>query len=55
MLKFFYGLRVPKGTVYMLKPNGKKVDKLAACKKIGERLHHPVRRGPRGDRRDGRP
>ena len=33
VLKFFYGLRVPTGTVYMLKPNGKTVDKLAACKK----------------------
>ena len=33
VIKFFYGLRVPTGTVYMLKPNGKKVVKLAACKK----------------------
>ncbi len=33
VLKFFYGVKVPTGTVYMLKPNGKTVDKLAACKK----------------------
>ncbi len=33
VLKFFYGLKVPVGTVYMLKPNGKTVVKLAACKK----------------------
>ena len=33
VLKFFYGLHVPAGTVYMLKPNGKTVVKLATCKK----------------------
>ena len=35
VLKFFYGLHVPTGSVYMLKPNGKKVVKLLACKKTG--------------------
>ena len=33
VLKFFYGLKVPAGTVYMLKSNGKTVVKLAACHK----------------------
>ena len=33
MVQFFYGSTIPKGTVYFLKPNGKTVDKLAACKK----------------------
>ena len=33
VLKFFYGLSVPKGTVYFLKPNGKTVDKLPACRR----------------------
>ena len=42
VLKFFYGLTVPKGTVYMLKPNGKTVDKLSACKKVGARTTPPV-------------
>jgi hypothetical protein len=31
VLKFYYGLRVPSGSVYMLKPNGQTVVKLAAC------------------------
>jgi hypothetical protein len=35
VLKFFYGLHVPAGTVYMLEPNGSKVVKLSACKKTG--------------------
>jgi hypothetical protein len=33
VVKFFYGLRVPVGSVYFLKPNGKTVKKLAACRK----------------------
>ena len=33
VVQFFYGLRVPAGTVYFLKPNGKTVDKLSVCKK----------------------
>jgi hypothetical protein len=33
VVQFFYGTTIPSGTVYFLKPNGKKVDKLAACKK----------------------
>ncbi len=32
VVKFFYGLKVPAGSVYFLKPNGKTVDKLSACK-----------------------
>ena len=32
VIKFFYGLKVPTGTVYMLKPSGTKVVKLATCK-----------------------
>ena len=41
VLKFFYGLRVPTGTVYMLKPNGKTVDHLTACKKVGGAYNTP--------------
>ena len=37
VLKFFYGLHVPIGSVYMLKPNGNKVVKLLACTKTGGR------------------
>ncbi|MGA3147678.1 MAG: PKD domain-containing protein [Acidimicrobiales bacterium] len=33
VVKFFYGTKVPAGTVYFLKPNGKTVDKLSTCKK----------------------
>ena len=33
VLKFFYGLTVPPGTVYMLKPNGKTVVKLAPARR----------------------
>jgi hypothetical protein len=32
-VQFFYGLHVPAGSVYFLKPNGKTVDKLSLCKK----------------------
>ncbi len=35
VLKFFYALQVPTGSVYMLKPKGKKVVKLLACTKTG--------------------
>ena len=45
VLKFFYGLHVPTGTIYMLKPNGKTVVKLAACKKH-HRVQHPCVAGP---------
>ena len=45
VLKFFYGLKVPKGTVYMLKPNGKTVDKLAACKKGASGYNTPCVEG----------
>ena len=33
VLRFFYGLHIPTGTVYMLKSNGKSVVKLPACRK----------------------
>ncbi len=33
VIQFFYGSTIPSGTVYFLKPNGKTVDKLAACKR----------------------
>jgi hypothetical protein len=33
VVQFFYGLHVPKGSVYFLKPNGKSVDRLSVCKK----------------------
>ena len=33
VVQFFYGLHVPPGSVYFLKPNGKTVDKLSTCKK----------------------
>ena len=46
VLKFFYGLKVPTGTVYMLKPNGKTVDKLAACKKTATGYNTPCVEGP---------
>ncbi len=46
VLKFFYGLHIPAGTVYMLKPNGKKVDKLSACKKVGGLYNTPCVEGP---------
>ena len=43
VLKFFYGLKVPVGSIYMLKPNGKTVVKLATCKKGDQRVQHPLR------------
>ena len=33
VLKFFYGAKVPAGSVYFLRSNGKTVDKLAVCTK----------------------
>ena len=51
VLKFFYGLHVPAGTVYMLKPNGKTVVKLAACKKSASGYNTPCVAGKRGARR----
>ena len=41
VLKFFYGLSVPAGTVYMLKSNGKTVVKLAACHKSSSGYNTP--------------
>ena len=33
VVKFFYGAKVPAGTLYFPKPNGKKVDKRSTCTK----------------------
>jgi hypothetical protein len=33
VVKFFYGKKIPPGTIYFLKPNGKTVDRLYTCKK----------------------
>ena len=46
VLQFFYGLKVPAGTVYFLKPNGKTVDKLPACKKSATGFNTPCVDGP---------
>ena len=41
VVKFFYGLKVPAGSVYFLKPNGKTVDKLSLCKKTSSGYDTP--------------
>ena len=41
VVKFFYGSKVPAGTVYFLKPNGKTVDKLSTCKKTASGYDTP--------------
>ena len=46
VVKFFYGTRVPAGKVYFLKPNGKTVDKLSACKKTAGAYHTPCLAAP---------
>ena len=46
VLQFFYGLKVPTGTVYMLKSNGKTVVKLAACKKTTTGYNTPCVAAP---------
>ena len=46
VLKFVYGLKVPTGSIYMLKRNGKKVVKLAACKKTATGYSTPCVEGP---------
>ena len=46
VLKFFYGLKVPAGTVYMLKPNGQDVVKLARCTKSATGYNTPCVDGP---------
>jgi hypothetical protein len=45
VVKFFYGTKVPAGTVYFLKPNGKTVDKLSACKKTASGYDTPCVEG----------
>ena len=49
VLKFFYGSKVPVGTVYFLKPNGKTVDKLSACKKTASGYNTPCLAAPEKD------
>ncbi len=46
VVQFFYGLRIPAGTVYFLKPNGKTVDKLSACKKTASGYDTPCLASP---------
>ena len=46
VLKFFYGLKVPVGTLWMLKPNGSKVVKLARCVKSTTGYNTPCVEGP---------
>ncbi len=46
VLKFAYGLKVPAGSIYMLKRNGTKVLKLAACKKTASGYSTPCVEGP---------
>jgi hypothetical protein len=41
VVKFFYGTKVPAGTLYFLKPNGKTVDKLSVCKKTASGYDTP--------------
>jgi hypothetical protein len=49
VLKFFYGAKVPTGTVYFLKPNGKTVDKLSVCKKTASGYDTPCLAVPEQD------
>jgi hypothetical protein len=49
VVKFFYGTKVPAGGVYFLKPNGKTVDKLSACKKTASGYDTPCLFGAEQD------
>ncbi len=49
VLKFFYGKVVPTGSVYLLAPNGRTVDKLTTCKKTGTGYDTPCIDGPEQD------
>jgi hypothetical protein len=49
VVKFFYGSTIPKGTVYFLKPNGKKVVELSACKKTSAGYDTPCVEGSEQD------
>jgi YVTN family beta-propeller protein len=46
VLKFFYGKSVPTGSVYMLAPNGRTVNKLTTCKKTSTGYSTPCLDGP---------
>ena len=49
VVKFFYGAKVPAGTVYFLKPNGKTVDKLSVCTKTAAGYDTPCLAAPEQD------
>jgi hypothetical protein len=49
VVKFFYGAKVPAGTVYFLKPNGKTVDKLSVCTKTAAGYDTPCLFGAEQD------
>jgi hypothetical protein len=49
VVKFFYGTKVPTGTVYFLKPNGKTVDRLSVCKKTAGGYDTPCLAAPEQD------
>ncbi len=46
VVKFFYGMHVPAGILYFLKPNGKTVDKLSACKNTASAYDTPASSAP---------
>ncbi len=46
VVRFFYGLRVPAGDLYMLKPNGTTVVKLSSCRLTGGRYDTPCLASP---------
>ena len=41
VVKFFYGKKIPTGTLYFLKPNGKTLDKLSTCKETASGYDTP--------------
>ncbi|MGD0393901.1 MAG: IPT/TIG domain-containing protein [Acidimicrobiales bacterium] len=41
VVKVFYGTKIPAGSVYMLKPDGKTVDKLSTCKETASGYDTP--------------
>jgi YVTN family beta-propeller protein len=49
VLKFFYGKTIPTGSVYLLAPNGRTVDKLTTCKKTSTGYSTPCIDGPEQD------
>jgi hypothetical protein len=49
VLKFFYGKVIPTGSVYLLAPNGRTVDKLTTCKKTSAGYDTPCIYGTEHD------